>query len=331
MPQPPPLHLLSSTAGNSPRAYLIAGRRLDTDLSLPVLERFALSVPAAVSWPPRSPRPSRAGRVSVYRGPGWVGGRLAEVSCGRTGAIYDVIVPGLPLLLVERGGCVLAPESAAGVKVSPALVEALLGPGLVLALALDGVFTLHAAAVSADGRAALFLGESGAGKSTLARALAAAGAAARIADDVLLGGGGGGGAGGGAAARFPRGGRGFAGGGGRPVALPHFPQLKLASGEQYGAERPPRVSVRVVYLLDGSEGWSEAVRIEAMGERDALLTVAAHTVAARLFDAALLARHLAFCGEVAAAAPLRRLRFRKRLEALPALGAAVRDDIARLP
>ena len=309
MPQPPPLHLLSSTAGNSPRAYLIAGRRLDTDLSLPVLERFALSVPAAVSWPPRSPRPSRAGRVSVYRGPGWVGGRLAEVSCGRTGAIYDVIVPGLPLLLVERGGCVLAPESAAGVKVSPALVEALLGPGLVLALALDGVFTLHAAAVSADGRAALLLGVSGAGGGARAGARGGGGAAARRADDVLP----------------------CETGPGGPVSLPHFPQLKVAPGEQYGAERPPRVSVRVVYLLDGSEGWSEAVRIEAMGERDALLTVAAHTVAARLFDAALLARHLAFCGEVAAAAPLRRLRFRKRLEALPALVAAVRDDIARLP
>ena len=65
------------------------------------------------------------------------------------------------------------------------LAEALLGPPLVLALALRDTWCLHASAVEYGGRVIAFLGESGAGKSTLAAYLAGQPGVRRVADDIL--------------------------------------------------------------------------------------------------------------------------------------------------
>jgi hypothetical protein len=51
-------------------------------------------------------------------------------------------------------------------------------------------------------------------------------------------------------------------------------------------------------------------------------------VAARLFDAPLLERHLEFCAAVAGSVPVRTLRFTRRLKYLPAMVAALRTDLA---
>lgn len=84
----------------------------------------------------------------------------------------------------------LSPNLASAFADGPAaadLREALLGPGLLLLLARQGSFALHASAIARpDARdLILLLGPSGSGKSSLARLAADAGAI-RVADDIVV-------------------------------------------------------------------------------------------------------------------------------------------------
>lgn len=206
----------------------------------------------------------------------------------------------------------------------PFLSQVILGPALLLALALHGTFALHASAVAIGGRAAVFLGDSGAGKSTLAAALGSRGGGwQRLADDVL------------------------------PVALdaddiavalPEYPQLKLPPEAQYvaGGGRPERVPIAALYLLDMSPDdasapttaptatpitSASAVTCEPITGSQALTTLIAHTIASRLFAPDLAARHFAFCAAVASAVPMKRLSYPRRFDAFDAVAAAVASDL----
>ena len=193
----------------------------------------------------------------------------------------------------------------------PVVVEAALGPALILALALQGTWTLHASAVFSDDRAVAFVGESGNGKSTLAGFLGREGRPGwrLLADDMLP--------------VVP-------GPGGLDV-LPHFPQLKLAGEDCSPAALPERMPLAAIYVLPPAAGRSKAVQVRRLGSRDAALAVVRHTVAARLFDGALLARHLAFCAHAAAHIRICRLTYPHRYELLPAVRDAIRADLQALP
>ncbi len=295
------LELAPVSASRRRHAFRVAGRRLLADTALASLAPFAARPDAAVHSA-RLARAVPADETAVFAGTAWVCGRHARVSCGRAAATYVVRVADLPPLLVTAGGCA---ASRAETSVAPGdLAEAVLGPGLLLALALHGVFTLHAGAVAVDGAAVVLVGPSGAGKSTLARELAATPGCERLADDVLP----------------------CETGTGGLAALPHYPQLKLPAADQYAAGRPERVPVRAVYELCPADDARGPVSLAPVAGGAAVVVLAAHTVAARLFDAPLLERHLAFCSAAAAAAPVARVRFPRRLDALPAVVAALLAD-----
>jgi hypothetical protein len=171
--------------------------------------------------------------------------------------------------------------------------DILVGPVLVLALALRGVWSLHASAVTCNGRALLFLGESGQGKSTLAGFLASGGdpESRLVSDDIL------------------------------PVTLdeismnawPHFPQLKLPLDSQPGVRLPERLPVGWLCLLDESE----TPFLQRLGTAAAMQLLLRHTAGTRLFPPELLSRHLAFCAQAAARTPIFRLAFPRRMDILP--------------
>ncbi|HSM50933.1 MAG TPA: hypothetical protein VLA75_05985 [Thermoanaerobaculia bacterium] len=183
--------------------------------------------------------------------------------------------------------------------------ELLLGPGLVLALALQGTWCLHASAAVRDGAVVAFLGESGVGKSTLAAHL---GGCLQdgwhlVADDIL------------------------------PVTAgedgawdwPRFPQRKLSPESQPGPVLPERLPLALVCdLLPAAP--EAAPFAERLPEAAAATVLLRQTAGARLFDAELLEAHLAFGAELAARVPVYRLAVPRRLEALP----AVREAIERL-
>lgn len=190
--------------------------------------------------------------------------------------------------------------------------ERALGPPLALALALRGTHLLHASAVLRRGigwdqaGVIAFTAASGRGKSTLA---AAAGRLAissslgfsRIADDQLP-------------VRLEA----------APLALPHFPQLKLDESEQYPAGAPNRLRLERVIEIEHGEG-IPAVEVEALKPVEASLALARATVAARLFDADLLRRHLDGATLAARSLPVHRLRYPSGREHLASVLAAVRD------
>ncbi len=298
-------------------AIRLAGRSLTVDRPLLELAPFrAVAAPAVVATTEvagQHPSPWRR-KGSGSLGSGDIGFTVdLEPDSGYTIGLG----PGLRLQVAADGSSVALIQPCTLPLEDPAIAQSLLGPGLLLALALKGTFAFHASAAAFAGRAAVFLGDSGAGKSTLAAALDRRGAVGwtRLADDVLpvtL------------AAT------------GRIDALPAYPQLKLAPREQYVADgrRPERLPVAAVYLLEepgagaDHDGGADAVTLMPASPRDALLALTAHTMAVRLFAPSLAARHFAFCASAVGVLPVKRLRYPRQIALLDAVVAAVEADLA---
>lgn len=154
--------------------------------------------------------------------------------------------------------------------------EALWGPVLLHALAHRGVHVLHAsAATTPAGQLVVFVADSGVGKSTLARISAALGWR-RVSDDLLP------------IARHQ----------GAFVALPHLHQPKLSEQDQYPADAPAAVPLRMlIHLRRGEE-----CALQPATPREALDLLLANTVASRTYSAQSLAAHLGFVKAMATAA-----------------------------
>ena len=235
----------------------------------------------------------------LFDGEALVAGRTRHVRCLLLPDSYRIEIEGAGAFAVARAGgavTVLGGEPRGEAD----LAAALAGPPLALGFALRGAFCLHASAVERRGRAAAFVGESGAGKSTIARLLAAQpdGSWHRLADDLLP----------------------VALGAAGPEALPRFPQPGIAGAA--AAALPERLPLAAVYVLAGPAG---EVAITPLAGRAGALALVRHTVAARLFAADLLARHLDHAAAVAAAAPVRVLTYPWTADALPAVAAALAE------
>ncbi len=309
----------------APWRYRVAARALSCDERLPELAAYAAAAdgrapepagPRALpdgAWSPvhREPALAADGAWSlVYAGPGGIGDRVCEIECRAGPAGYDLAVAGAGRWRIAADGSAVV-QTRAEPGADPQLAnETLLGPGLVLALALQNVWCLHASAVLVDGGAVLFLGPSGAGKSTLAARLPAVNGFGwqTLGDDLLP------------AALEADG----------PMVLPHFPQLKLAADRQPAAGRPERIPLAAIYVLETSGGRQDCapdVTVERLGGSAAVLALASQTMAGRLFDRGLLTAHLDFCAEVAGRVPVRRLVYRHEYGLLPEVGHAIEHDL----
>lgn len=278
----------------------MAGQRLASDTAIGQLAPFSVAADepttrdrptAPVAWDRGEP---------VYAGPGWVGGRLRQVESRRAGDGYLLRIQGTGDFAVSADGArIRARRPLAGPEPGEDVAAAVLGPCLALALALRGVWCLHASAAGPRGSAVALTGESGSGKSTLASALVAGDPDwRRIGDDLLP----------------------VDAAGGSARALPRFPQPNLAAHLQWRPPAPESVPLAAVYVLEPA---GEVVAVSLLSRREAALALVRQTVAARLFDGELQARHLGFCVELARRLPVRRVRFPRRPAALPAMIAAI--------
>ena len=292
-------------------AFRIAGHDVVSDVPFAELAAFAAAAPSDVPLPPAlggDCGPADRGD-EVFRGAAFLCGSTREVVCTSTLRGHELSVAGVGEFVVTPGGTqVLCTAGAAGLP-DAALAEAVLGPALTLALAMQGTFCLHGSGVLSGAGALLFLGPSGTGKSTLAAHLAAAGGAfTPLTDDVT------------------------------PVVLspsgvevrPRFPQLKLPADRQPAHDAAERVRLRAAYLLELPEsGAADEVSVEGLDQSRGLAALVRHTVAVRLFGRDLLATYLeAIAG--APSLPVRRLRYPRRYEALPGVFACVAADLERL-
>jgi hypothetical protein len=170
--------------------------------------------------------------------------------------------------------------------------EFLYGPVLLSALAHWRIFALHASAFRVGGDDApvvAVIAPSGTGKSTLARAAFRRGWE-RLSDDLL-----------------PT----VVGIDAGLFVLPHFPQLKLPADQQYSRDRPARIALDALVVLERSD----AIETAALSPKDTMHTVLTSTISSRLFPPAELQEHLRFATTLAGASArgaLTTLRLRVR-------------------
>ena len=247
----------------------------------------------------------------IYQGSHWVGRAHREVACLSSPASYRLNIEGVGHFAVAADGKVS--QISEEPNVEPGIVaETMLGPVLMLALALRSTYCLHAGAVTVGGRTIAFVGESGRGKSTLAAFLGAEGGRVwqRAADDVLP----------------------VLLEGAELMARPHFPQLKLKPEEQPALGLPEQIPLAAVYVLgelaDERSGVSPEIRPLSCSQ--AALALIRHTIAARLFDKQLLARHTDFCAAAASRIPVRRLVYPRRYDVLPQVRELLAADLDKI-
>lgn len=301
------LHPNEAARRSTLRSHHIAGCHLLTDRPIRELEPFRAPQPVVVSTVPELPSAlhDTSRGTLVYRGQGMVAGKEREITCTSAPGGVLLHVQGLGPYWIDSDGRRAARLHDSG-NPTEQEIETVLGPVLVLALALQATFCLHASAIAVGDGAIGFCGSSGSGKSTLALEIERRTGLAwrRLADDILP------------VSLGPVG----------PVALPHFPQLKLPPEGQPGLERPARMPLVALFLIDGA---SEEVRVDVLQPRDAMLAMVGQTVASRLFDSSLSAIHMAFCTRASGELTVAKVSYPRRLAAIPLLQAAIADVLGQ--
>jgi hypothetical protein len=262
--------------------YRVAGRCLATDTAADILAPLATADTSTIKVP------EAADLQQVYVGPGWVAGSWKQVRCFLGSNAYHVEVDGVGVFAVPLDGAWFTCQQAVSGIDQESLVQTALGPALILGLALQNVFCLHASAVRHRDSAIAFIGASGAGKSTLARQLGDDPTLPwlRLADDIL------------------------------PIevltnqvtARPHFPQLKLGPVAQPWCDQPEQLPLDAILVIQPGHD-TDAVTLTPLGPSDRALALLERTVAARLFAPALRVSHLTFCACTAELIPVCRLTY----------------------
>jgi hypothetical protein len=237
---------------------------------------------------------------------GMIGERSVSIASWKEENGYGLEIPGAGYFFVSTDGTWLQHLSSEPDADPFDFVQAALGPPLILALALQGVWCMHASAFQYEGNAVALIGESGSGKSTLVDYLRRVDHFQRLADDLL------------------------------PVAwmnnaiqaFPHFPQLKLAANDQPVLSQPVQLPLTRIYLLDVTPT-QDQLSLEQLTSREGVKALLRHTVGARLFDRLLLERHLDFCIQAVSCVSIHRLIYPRRHESLSAVSAALQANLAK--
>lgn len=281
--------------------YFLAAQEFYFAFHIPELEAFAINNGVAVEAAPFISSEFRESEL-ISRLKGWVANahRLLEV--------YDV--PSGILLKVEGGGEFLIAghgktigKSDPKTELSRLDREVILGPGLVLALALRGVWSFHASAVMYKESLIIFLGESGQGKSTLAAYLSQSPGWRLVADDIL------------------------------PVSMdtngvnvfPHFPQLKMPVDAQPSVGLPESLPLKHICILTPA-ATDEMPELQITSTAQTVQAFLGHVAGTRMFNALLLSRHLEFSTRAAKQVSAYRLAYPHRPEVLP----IIRDFLEKI-
>ncbi len=237
-------------------------------------------------------------QVLISRASGWVGDAERSVEIWSASRGFLLRVNGGSDFFISNDGQIVQSvnhEQSDG-PLNKLDRQILLGPVLVFALALRGVWSLHASAVMYGEHTIAFLGESGDGKSTLAGYLSQNTSWDLVADDIL------------------------------PVRimandvqiLPRFPQLKLAPNAQPGTGLGESLSLKNIFVLKQAEV-RESPALQALTSAQSAQALLSHIAGARMFDSNLLAKHLQFCAQAAPQISFYELSYPHRRDALPTI------------
>lgn len=296
------------SAGGKRRIVRLAGQDLAIDRRVAALAPFEVLDPRPISMPEMTEAGSEPPDRPSFAGLAWLAGRERRVECWYDQLGILVRVDGAARWRITTDGGAIVCVSRAEALPQAVQEETALGPALTLALALRGVFCLHASAVVGARGAIAFVGASGSGKSTLAAALGehSTGRFRRLADDILP----------------------VAAEGSGWVALPRFPQLKVPPAEQPSLGLAEALPLVAVYALgDPTPADTGTVESRRLPPRAAFTTLVGQTVASRLFREGLLDRHFSFSTDMATRLPVRSLHYPWSEEIWKALSQRLEADL----
>jgi len=241
----------------------------------------------------------------ISRSTGWVAGADRPVEVWVAGHSLVLRVEGFRDFYISPNGRAILPADGPS-ELTMVEQEVVLGPGLVLALALGGKWCLHASAVLYNEQGSIFLGESGYGKSTLAAYLDIQRNRnwRRITDDILP----------------------VTLGEGSLLGWPHFPQLKLPTEKHPGLALPEKVQINRIYLLT-PVSLEKSPTVCLLSTNEAARVLLGHIAGARLFTPELLAAHLDFCAQATRQIAVYRLSYPHRWDILPVLKELLEQPI----
>ncbi len=185
-------------------------------------------------------------------------------------------------------------------------LELVLGPALIVLLAYQKIYCLHAGVVQTPVGNIAFIAESGAGKSTLSQNQDDEWK--QLSDDI-------------APVRDVKNAK-------LIELLPDFPQLKLVNARAADA---PKHAVSLDHLIRinpepvAPSSTTESIRIRKMQPVESLLQVVRHTVSAKLFSSPIMHKHASFARRVSMAVPMSEVSYPRTWETLPELRQRIVD------
>lgn len=176
-------------------------------------------------------------------------------------------------------------------------LEVVTGPALIVLLARENIYCLHAGAVSTEHGNIAFIAESGVGKSTLSADLDESWR--QLADDIL------------------------------PVQiryttsyLSNFPQLKLPGAQVL---QPIFGEMCLDLVVRLNEEPADEVSFNELSKTDAVLAIVRHTVAARLYDKKQMTAHTSFAKRLCSNITVVELNYPRDPKQLPMLRQSIID------
>ena len=277
--------------------YRIAGKEITFDRTLPGFDRLFIK---QANWHRTFPTyfdPSELKPAITTEG--WLLDQSTRVNLYdvKDGTWMEILEAGV--FWVESTGQLLA-QIESRLSDEARQMEALLGAPLIYALALQNVWCVHASAALIDDQVVIFMGDSGSGKSTLVRYLETRADAIFVSDDILP----------------------VAIENGKLMAFPHFPQLKRTMLDQPGFDLPEKRPVAQIFQLSNSQ----KVLIEGYPSLRGVQILVKNSVATRLLDPLLLAKHLGFCTQAIAVTPVKSLAYPREMSFLPTVYKALVND-----
>jgi len=239
-----------------------------------------------------------------YQGFAQFNQKMRKVEYWRSEKMTQIDVDGTPVCIVDLSTqtIVILNDDAFD---TPLNLEVITGPALIVLLAQQSIYCLHAGAVAIEASPSLrfnvaFLGDSGAGKSTLSRHHGDNWR--QISDDILP-------------VLKPE----------KPVFYENFPQLKLPNSSPLVFQEGSLPLDCIVVLNQESV---DEINIQQLMKPQALLSIIRHTVAVRLFDDEQTKKHLYFVKQLVDSLSVLSLSYPRELEQLPYLRGRINEYLS---
>lgn len=238
----------------------------------------------------------------LFKGSSWLAGKDRELVCSRTAQGFIIEVPLIAKFFVAVNQPYISRlDDYSDQRNSAVIEEVLLGPPLILALAINQQFALHASAVLIKNKAVLFVGESGFGKSTLAQWLDELTPLKRLADDISV----------------------LEHTDNKLRLLPDFLQMKLSARQQHANS----AAVKLAAIVSLNRQENTPVKLHQLDNLSSIQALLNHSVATQLFDKPLAGQHLKFMSELSQILPIYTLDYPNGQQNLGAIAEILTKQI----